>query len=251
MKTLAKMSIYVRKHYRIFLAALMVSLLVAGFLFARSTYAQPDFGKTFGAKAVAAKKKLNELGPRFELCSPICKHSSKFMQSIVFPEVMRYNSLKDDVETESLRTLYVQWGQDYANFSIGLFQMKPSFAVEVETKAKQFISTSILNEFQFNYSTTDEKSIRRERVDRLQDNEWQLIYLTAFILICDAQYQHKVFGSETERLQWYATVYNAGFDRTDDYISKKIGADNFYLKQGMPGKKFKYAALAAWYFKNK
>ncbi len=251
MKTVAKMSIYVRKHYRIFLVALIVLLLIAGFIFARSTYAEPDFGKTFGAKAVAAKKKLNELGPRFELCSPICKHSVRFMQSIVFPEVMRYNSLKDDVETESLRTLYVQFGEDYANFSIGLFQMKPSFAVEVETKSKQVIPASILKEFQLNYSSADEKAIRRERVDRLQDNEWHLIYLTAFIMICDAQYQYKLFSSETERLQWYATVYNAGFDRTDEYIAKKIGADNFYLKQGMPGKKFKYAALAAWYFKNK
>jgi hypothetical protein len=173
------------------------------------------------------------------------------MQAIVFPEVMRYNSIKETVETESLRTLYVQLGAAYANFSIGLFQMKPSFAVEVESKAIQCIPDSILAELQLNYSSTDDKAIRRKRVDRLQDNEWHLIYLTAFILICDAQYQSKYFKSETERLQWYATVYNAGFDKSDEYISIKIGADNFYLKQGMPGKKFKYAALASWYFNNK
>jgi hypothetical protein len=50
------MSIYVRKHYRIFLAVFIVILLVAGFIFAKSSYTETDFGKAFGAKAIAAKK---------------------------------------------------------------------------------------------------------------------------------------------------------------------------------------------------
>lgn len=53
------------------------------------------------------------------------------LQAIVFPEIMRYNGLKDGIETESLRTLYVQFGEDYADFSIGLFQMKPCFAQQL------------------------------------------------------------------------------------------------------------------------
>ncbi len=220
------------------------------FSYAKKEYSNPDFGKTFGTKAIQAKNKLQKLNESFVLCSIQCNQSSMFMQSLVFPEVMRYNSLKDDIETESLKTLYVQFGQEYANFSIGIFQMKPTFALEVETKAKQLLSDSIYKELQLMYENTDEESIREERVERLQDNEWQLVYLTAFICICNELYKNKKFETTTEKLQYYATVYNAGFDKTEDYIYKKIKQDNFYLQQGMPNKKFKYGAIAAWYFMN-
>ncbi|MBL0144786.1 MAG: hypothetical protein IPP48_02535 [Chitinophagaceae bacterium] len=185
----------------------------------------------------------------FALCAPVCRANSRFMQSIVFPEVMRYNSLKDGIEAESLRTLYVQFGEEYANFSIGLFQMKPTFAVQVEEKAKQLLPDSIYKELQLSYETTDKESIRANRVERLQDNDWQLVYLTAFVCICNEIYKDKKFETTTEKLQWYATVYNAGFNKSETYISKKTQEDNFYLQQNMPDKKFKYAAIAAWFYK--
>jgi hypothetical protein len=172
------------------------------------------------------------------------------IQSIAFSEVMRYNQLKDDIETESLKTLYVQFGEEYANFSIRLFQMKPTFAQQVEEKAKQLLNDSVYKYLQLNYEENDSEEIRMTRVERLQDNEWQLVYLTAFICVCDELYKTKSFKTEVEKLQWYATVYNAGFDKTDNYIAKKIKEDNFYLEQGMPNKKFKYAAIASYYFQN-
>ncbi len=218
------------------------------FSYAKKEYSNPDFGKTFSNKAIQAKNKLQKLNEGFVLCSIQCNQTPMFMQSLVFPEVMRYNSLKDDIETESLKTLYVQFGQEYANFSIGIFQMKPTFALEVETKAKQLLSDSIYKELQLMYENTDEEGIREERVERLQDNEWQLVYLTAFICICNELYKNKKFETTTEKLQYYATVYNAGFDKTEDYIYKKIKQDNFYLQQGMPKKKFKYAAIVNWYY---
>src|SRR5674476_1475160 len=48
--------------------------------------------------------------------------------AIVFPELVRYSALRDKMEITLLKTLYVNLGEDYANFSIGQFQMKPSFA---------------------------------------------------------------------------------------------------------------------------
>jgi hypothetical protein len=228
----------------------LVCLILIAFSYAKKEYDNPDFGKTFGSKAANATKKLQNLNEQFMLCSKLCKQNVTFMQSIVFPEVMRYNSLKDGIETESLKTLYVQFGQEYANFSIGIFQMKPTFAAQVETKAKQLLSDSMYKELQLAYEETGEESIREKRVERLQDDEWQLVYLTAFICICNETYKQKQFISEQEKLQWYATIYNAGFDKEEYYISKKIKQENFYLQQGMPDKKFKYAAIASWYFIN-
>jgi len=237
-----------KRLYKIIAVILVAAIICIGFICAKKIYSHTDFGKTFGPKAVAAEKKLQGMQDNFKLSAALCNASPKFLQSIVFPEVMRYNSLKDGVEAESLRTLYVQFGKQYANFSIGIFQMKPTFAEDVETRSKQLLPDSLLKELQLAYTATSEEGRRAERVERLQDEDWQLVYLTAFVSICNTLYAHRAFSSPTEKLQWYATVYNAGFDKTDAYISNKIQQDNFYLSQNMPGKKFKYAAIAAWFY---
>ncbi len=247
MKPASPTFICAKRFYSLLIIGL-AGMLTISFVYIKKRAANPDFGSTFGNKAVKAAAILEAQKSNFDTCAKLCGQSSRFMQSIVFPEVMRYNSLKDGIETESLRTLYVQFGEEYANFSIGLFQMKPTFAVTVETKAKQLLPGSIYNELQLEYRATGEENIRMERVDRLQDTEFQLIYLTAFTAICNAIYRDKYFSNETERLQWYATVYNAGFDKPDNYIATKIKQDNFYLQQGMPEKKFRYAAIAAWFY---
>ncbi len=248
-KMATKMFIYVKKYYKGFILLALCITLYTVFVFAKERYSSADFGKTFGKKANEAESKIKLMQASFQLCATLCSEKPLFMQSIVFPEVMRYSSLKDGIETESLRTLYVQFGEEYANFSIGIFQMKPTFAVQVETKAKQFLSDSIYKELQLSYKNAGEENIRSERVERLQDENWQMIYLTAFILICNEQYKNKIFVSEVEKLQYYATVYNVGFDKSDEYMSKKIKEANFYVESGMPDKKFKYVAIATYFFR--
>jgi hypothetical protein len=247
-KMATKMFIYVKKYYKGFILLAVCITLYAVFVFAKEKYTNADFGKTFGKKAIEAESKIKLMQESFQLCATLCNEKPLFMQSIVFPEVMRYSSLKDGIETESLRTLYVQFGEEYANFSIGIFQMKPTFAAQVEAKAVKFLPDRIYKELQLAYKNIDKENIRNERVGRLQDENWQMIYLTAFVLICNEQYKNKIFLSVVDRLQYYATVYNAGFEKTDEYISKKIMEANFYAENGMPDKKFKYAAIATYFF---
>ncbi len=242
------MFISAKKKYKLLLFVTGIALLGSAFLFAKKQYSNEDFGSSFGSKATTARTKMAAMQPLFETCSAICKSDPVFMQSLVFPEVMRYNALKDGIEAESLRTLYVQFGKEYSNFSIGIFQMKPSFAEEVEEKVKTMLSSSANKELQLQYNSSDAQQIRMQRVERLQDEQWQLVYLTAFICICNEIYKDSHFSDDLEKVQWYATVYNAGFNRTDAYISRKIKEENFYLQQQMPGKKFRYAAVAGWYF---
>lgn len=242
------MFISAKKKYKAVAISAGILFFCAAFLFAKTKYLDADFGKSFDSKAAIAQTKLDNMQPLFETCAVACKTEARFMQAIVFPELMRYNSLKDGIEVESLRTLYVQFGKEYANFSIGIFQMKPSFAEEVEEKAKTILPASINEELQLAYNSTDAEEIRSERVERLQDEQWQLVYLTAFTCICNEIYREKKFDSDLEKLQWYATIYNAGFNKTDAYISQKIKEEHFYLQQQMPGKKFSYAAVAGWYY---
>lgn len=240
---------YARRSCKVGLVLVLCLLTWFAFATIYNLSVTPHFGKQFGNRASVANRKLQNLEPYFNMCAALCQAEPAFMQSMVFPEVMRYNSLRDGVEAESLRTLYVQLGEDYANFSIGIFQMKPSFAAVVEAKAKQHLPTSMLRELQLGYAATSETNIRQERLERLQDEHWQLVYLTAFTAICNSIYADQPFSSREEKLQWYATVYNAGFDKPVAYIRQKIKQDNFYFNENMPGKKFKYAAIVLWHYR--
>ncbi|MBN2730416.1 MAG: hypothetical protein JXR53_14415 [Bacteroidales bacterium] len=42
--------------------------------------------------------------------------------SIVFSELIRYDTIQDYFEVSALKTLYIQYGKDYADFSIGNFK---------------------------------------------------------------------------------------------------------------------------------
>lgn len=247
-KRAKKIFMSAKRYYKPLIIIVFSAMLYVLFVFSKKAYNDADFGKTFGSKAIEAEKKIGSLQEGFELCGLLCHEKPLFLQSIIFPELMRYNELKDGIETESLRTLYVQLGEEYANFSIGIFQMKPSFAIQVETKAKQLLRDSIYKELQLAYAETSNETIREKRVQRLEDDNWQQVYLCAFVCICNELYKTKTFKNDTEKIQWYATVYNAGFNKSDTYIAKKIDEANFYLSQGMPGKKFKYAAIVKWFY---
>ena len=47
--------------------------------------------------------------------------------AIFFPELIRYSFIRDLLETTALEYLYIENGKNYADFSIGRMQMKPSF----------------------------------------------------------------------------------------------------------------------------
>ena len=51
---------------------------------------------------------------------------------VVLPEVARFNGFSNFFETAALEAFYVEDGSGVVDFSIGPFQMKPSFAERVE-----------------------------------------------------------------------------------------------------------------------
>ena len=200
----------------------------------------------FAQRAAAAIRSIGQWSADFHLAAARSGLSQRFLEAIVFPEVLRYSRLRDGLETESLRTLYVQLGADYADFSIGLFQMKPSFAETVE----QRLTSADLQRLQLGYTESQPESIRLQRVQRLQDPRWQLRYLTAFVLLCREICRNHRFISEEERMQWYALLYNGGLQADASWIRRRIAEDNRYLAAQMPGHRFRYAALATWYYRS-
>ena len=89
--------------------------------------------------------------------------------SIIFPEMVRYNYLKDQIEITLNKILYVNGGTDYSDLSIGVLQMKPSF-IERLSNSKKLNQYDLL----FNFKNEDNESKRKIIINRLQDLEWQL-----------------------------------------------------------------------------
>ena len=131
--------------------------------------------------------------------------------AIAFPEILRYNAFSDLIETTSNRLLYINGGKTASDFSIGLFQMKPSFVEDLENyvanseKLEKYKTVQIRNK--------TEKATREERVNRLENFHWQLYYLKIFWTVMDDKYSQIIFENKKDKLRFYATAYNYGFTR--------------------------------------
>jgi len=175
----------------------------------------------------------------------IQKHglNSKEVFAIVFPELIRYNSIQDKVETFALETLYVQFGKDYANFSIGQFQIKPSFAENVE---KDFINLFGLKESHLLSSDTLQTEDKRSRrVQRLKDKSWALDYLCMYFKVVTTRYPE--LKNEAERIKFFACAYNCGFQKSKKEIETYL-PKRFFHKGITATVKYCYADIAWYYF---
>lgn len=137
--------------------------------------------------------------------------------AVIFPELVRYSALRDKIEISLLKTLYVNMGQDYANFSIGPFQMKPSFGELIREKAKWAMGSRAGRLFKQKSEFEDISSYRTSIVRDLEDPVTQLNYLIVFIKICEKSFNLKKMADDS-RIKFLATAYNYGFWKTKEQI---------------------------------
>lgn len=133
--------------------------------------------------------------------------------AVIFPELVRYSALRDKMEVTLLKALYVNLGDDYANFSVGHFQMKPSFAEKVREMAPSAMGRRWKNLFRNNPESRDKATFRAEIVADLEDPGRQLNYLIAFFKICETRFDLRRID-RMSRIKFLATAYNYGFYRS-------------------------------------
>lgn len=133
--------------------------------------------------------------------------------SVVFPELIRYNLALEEAETQMLKSLYVRFGKKYADFSVGYFQMKPSFAEKIDE-----IEGKILKH------TPQE---RLERVEKIKSISGQIKYLKAFIAIIYQRFPELAQQTEKEQVAFLASAYNLGFWLSKEAIENWIGKKAF------------------------
>ena len=170
--------------------------------------------------------------------------TGKFLFSIVAPEITQYNWLKDKAESMALKVLYVQQGNSYADFSIGNFQMKPSFIESME-KFVQKDAVKLSEFLPLIIKENDIKQARILRLKRMEQLEWQLTYLKLFVKIVAIQFSNKTFNNENEKLKFYASAYNCGFLKSESIIERTSEKKYFPFFSLY---KFKYKEIAEWFF---
>jgi hypothetical protein len=226
--------------------SIFIALLIAGgqnFLFSQNLNYQEIFGDDW-------KKAEDFISQNESWIKPVLKkYDVGFYESmaVIFPELVRYSAIRDKMETTLLKALYINLGKEYANFSIGHFQMKPSFAEMLGS------SSSILLGYRYSSlvkDSTDFDDIRNFRssiVKDLEDPVAQLNYLIVFFKICSKRFSLRKMEPD-ERIRFIATAYNYGFFRPENQIMEMENR-KFFSTSLIPRQSYSYADISVFWYK--
>ncbi len=125
--------------------------------------------------------------------------------AVIFPEVVRFSIMRDNRDKAILKALYVNNGKKYAEFSIGILRMKPSFAEAVRQELSLVDDSRLQKILSRRHSYMDERRYRAMITDELEDIRVQISYVTAYMLL----YANKPAMPEgEERIRLLAAGYN-------------------------------------------
>ena len=208
-----------------------------------------DYRAVFGKKYTEAEKFLTE-NPWIAEALRLPPEKARIALAVVFPEIIRYSYLQDRIQVRTLKVLYVQYGRKYANFSVGHFQMKPSYIEQLEADWNNLSSDeekAAAGIPAFDRGDTGE--VRKNRILRLDDLRWQADYLRVFMAVMPKRYGHISFGGAEDRLRFYATAYNAGFAAGEEKLRRAMQKRHFHLELFSPKRTYNYADVAVFFFR--
>ena len=169
---------------------------------------------------------------------------SRVCEAIVFPEILRWSKLKDLFEQAALKDRYIKEGTTGADFSIGQFQMKPSFAEKVE---RAWMKSPLCREYGLFFDLQETDHARRQRIRRLSDGNWQCVYLAVFVRLMHERETSIAAKPVEEQISILATAYNRDFHAPLDSLRRWAEVPTFHLDI-LPSKStqyYPYAAIAA------
>lgn len=172
------------------------------------------------------------------------------LMAVVFPELLRYVEWQDLLETEALGLAYVEGGCAWADFSIGAFQMKPSFAEALEVSLLEWPE----GQRTFGHLLPDPmlaiSQQRQARLDRLSTVVGQVDYLCCFYAFMQQRLGFLlVTPTPAQKVAVLATAYNSGFWKSWPALLQASEQQFFpygtrYPQEGQHA----YGAIAASYY---
>lgn len=163
----------------------------------------------------------------------------------IYPELLRYSIFKDFFELSALELLYINMGKNAADFSIGHFQMKPSFAEKIE---QELVKNGLKQKYaKICKLSADDASNRRIRLERLKNASWQNLYLVAFLELAKL----KLGPSGNYNVKHIAALYNLGLDAPLATIKNWINTCSFPYGAAQKNNPFSYAEISSWCYLTK
>ena len=184
-----------------------------------------DYRKVFGSNWVEAERYVSEHHDEWKQEFDLFGVDSRMAEAVVFPELIRYSMWKDEIERTAVNGLYVSKGKEGANFSIGRFQMKPSFAEEVE---QAWNRSSLSKEYGFSFNLADNNEARRSRVRRISTMQGQCRYLAIFIRLLQQRHPQLSQLSLKDQIRLLATAYNRSFTASWNSLQKMQHERHFH-----------------------
>ena len=184
--------------------------------------------------------------------SPVLQdHTSELpahlLTPVVLPEVARFNGFSNFFETAALEAFYVEDGSGVVDFSIGPFQMKPSFAERIEHR----VAAQPLLRKRFpklaSCAGKDGTAERQARVDRLSSAQGQLPYLEAMVVLVLQDHPVVHTMCNADQTAFMASAYNGGFERSYAAIEDGVWTRCYPHGTGHEGTQLRYAEAAQWF----
>ncbi|MCP4442925.1 MAG: hypothetical protein GY810_28805 [Aureispira sp.] len=227
----------------------MTKLLLWTILLSGIIWQDDDYSKIFGADHQQAMEYCQTEKETINAVTQKYKVPTNAVMSIVFPELIRYSTFKNFFESTALEYAYTKGGSKVADFSIGRFQMKPSFAEKLELALQTDNTLKVKYSTLIEYSTKNLQSQREKRVARLGSLNWQLIYLCGFYDLM--QTKTKNISSAEGKIKYIATAYNCGFDKEEATILKWMKRKTFPYGAKYPeSHQYNYAEVALDFYTN-
>jgi hypothetical protein len=127
--------------------------------------------------------------------------------------------------------------------------MKPSFVRQLEIDyLNQKVKLAYNDNYQFD--TCQTRSARAERIKRLDSEQWQAKYLTIFISLMENRHPSETWASDGEKIKFFATAYNCGYNKSKEEIDRFVNQHNFYTSFFIPDNKnlFCYSDISLDYY---
>ncbi len=167
--------------------------------------------------------------------------------AVVFPELVRYDALRDRMELTLLKTLYTHYGREYADFSVGRFQIKPSCAEDILRELRNGGPRKLERRLHHLHRGASDHALRTAILRDMEDPRTQFLYVVAVIRILDRRFPHFSDQENAVKIPFYATAYNCGFMNSEVDILKLMGEKNFHTRLMRPAQCTSYAAIAEAY----
>jgi len=189
------------------------------------TVSAADYAQVFGKDWTRAAQFVSDHHDEWKATFDLFEVDSRMAEAIVFPELIRYSMWQDEIEQAAVNGLYVSKGTQGANFSVGRFQMKPSFAEEVE---KEWNRSALAQAYGFVFNIQQNAEARRSRIRRLVTTEGQCRYLAIFIRLQLLRHPQLQQLSPEEQVGCLATIYNGSFTASWTDVIKGRHASHYH-----------------------